>query len=310
MRGVELRQLRYFLAVAEELHFGRAAARLLIAGPSLSQQIKALERDLGVPLFARDRRTVALTAAGAALVPEVRALLERADELRRHAQQLSGSAPVRIGYVNWLPPDLTARTAGVAQLYVDAWVVPSHHQVARVADGSLDLAVCWARAADLEQHGLEADLLGADRLYAVAVGTDTSPVRAKDIAVLVDDDVTTWLSWNVFAEEFAHDTGARIRRIHNGAITGPAFFDHVRVCTTPVLNSPKGQTTPLPPDLVQRPVIDPEVLWTWWLVRRAGEVRATVLAAAEAITRDVGDLGLDREGVWLSAHDPFRALGG
>src|SRR5690348_2710016 len=111
MRGVELRQLRYFLAVAEELHFGRAAARLLIAGPSLSQQIKALERDLGVPLFARDRRTVALTAAGAALVPEVRALLERADELQRHAQQLSGSQPVRIGYVNWLPPDLTARTA-------------------------------------------------------------------------------------------------------------------------------------------------------------------------------------------------------
>ncbi len=307
---MELRQLRYFLAVAEELHFGRAAARLLIAGPSLSQQIKALERDLGVPLFARDRRTVALTSAGAALVPEVRALLERADELQRHAQQLSGSQPVRIGYVNWLPPDLTARAAGVAQLYVDAWVVPSHQQVARVADGSLDLAVCWARAADLKQQGLRADLLGADRLYAVAVGTDTSPVRAKDIAVLVDDDVTTWQSWNSYAEEFADVTGARVRHIHNGAITGPAFFDHVRVCTTPVLNSPKGQTTPLPPDLVQRPVIDPEVHWTWWLVRRSDEVRAAVLAAAEAITREVGDLGLRREGVWLPADDPHRALGG
>jgi DNA-binding transcriptional LysR family regulator len=310
MRNVELRQLRYFLAVAEELHFGRAAAKLLIAGPSLSQQIKALERDLGVPLFARDRRTVALTAAGAALVPEVRALLERADDLHRHAQQLSGSAPVRIGYVNWLPPDLTVRTAGVAQLYVDAWVVPSHHQVARVADGSLDLAVCWARAAELEQQGLTARLIGVDRLYAVAVGTDASPVRAKDIAVLVDDDVTTWQSWNTYAEEFAADTGARIRRIHNGAITGPAFFDHVRVCTTPVLNSPKGQTSPLPPDLVQRPVIDPEVLFTWSLVRRADEVRPAVLAAAEAITRDVGDLGLHREGVWLPADDPARTLGG
>ncbi|MGW6929583.1 LysR family transcriptional regulator [Lentzea sp. NPDC054927] len=310
MRNVELRQLRYFLAVAEELHFGRAASRLLIAGPSLSQQIKALERDLGVPLFARDRRTVALTSAGAALVPEVRALLERADELQRHARQLSGSRPVRIGYVNWLPPDLSARTAGVAQLYVDAWVVPSHQQAARVADGSLDLAVCWVRQDDLAQLGLTARLIGADRLYAVAVGTDTSPVRAKDIAVLVDDDVTSWQSWNDYAEEFAEDTGAVVRRIHNGAITGPAFFDHVRVCTTPVLNSPKGQTTPLPPDLVQRPVIDPEVLWTWSLVRRTDEVRADVIAAAEAIAAGAGDLGLARDGVWLPADDPWRALGG
>jgi DNA-binding transcriptional LysR family regulator len=90
---VELRQLRYFVVVAEELNFSRAAERLHIAGPSLSQQIKALERDLKVNLFDRDRRSVALTEHGAALLPEARALVRRADQLRRRAAGLAVSDP-------------------------------------------------------------------------------------------------------------------------------------------------------------------------------------------------------------------------
>jgi DNA-binding transcriptional LysR family regulator len=304
---VELRQLRYFVAVAEELHFGRASARLLIAGPSLSQQIKALERDLGAPLLIRDRRSVALTAVGAALLPDARALLERAEDLRRRAERLSGSEPVRIGYVNWLPADLTARAAGVAQLYVDPWVVPSHAQAARVAEGSLDLAVCWVNTRVLDEHGLKAGLLGADRLYAVSVGADKTPVRAGSITVLVDDDATSWASWNLFAEQLARDTSAQIRCIDDGGITGPAFFDHVRAVGHPVLNSPKDQGASLPPDLVQRQVIAPVVMWTWSLVWRRDETRPVVLAAAEAITRDVGgELGLHDPGTWLPDGDPHR----
>ncbi|MFF7753177.1 LysR family transcriptional regulator [Streptomyces sp. NPDC007971] len=306
MRGVELRQLRYFVAVAEELNFGRAAARLLIAGPSLSQQIKALERDLGVVLFDRDRRSVALTAAGTALLPHVRFLLDRADDLKVRAGRLAGSQPVRLGYVNWLPPDLAARTAGAARVHVDAWVAPSHTQASRVADGSLDLAVCWVRQEDLERLGLTARLVGADRLYAVSPGAGTGPVHAQDTAVLLDGDATSWSSWNDYAQELSQDTGARAERISDGGVTGPAFFDHVRRLGRPVLNSPKGQTAVVPPDLVHRPVTGPQVYWTWSLVRRADEERPGVLAVVDALCDGVGDLGLRGPDVWLPAGDPYQ----
>ena len=306
MKGVELRQLRYFVAVAEELNFGRAAERLLIAGPSLSQQIKALEHDLGVRLFDRDRRSVALTPAGAALLTPTRALLERADDLKRRAAQMSGSEPVRLGYVNWLPADLTARASAVAQLRTDVWIGPSHAQAARVADGSLDLAVCWVRIQDLEQYKLRARLIGADRLYAVAAGDDTSDVHAQDTAVLLDEDTTSWASWNLYAAQLARDTGARAVRISDGGITGPAFFDHVRRSRRPIINAPKGQTAPLPPDLVRRPVTAPEVYWTWSLVWRRGEERAAVLAVADALTDGVGDLGIHQPDAWLPASDPYK----
>jgi hypothetical protein len=81
-----------------------------------------------------------------------------------------------------------------------------------------------------------------------------------------------------------------------------------------VLSSPKGQTASLPPDLVRRPVTDPAVIWTWSLVSRRDEARPAVLAAAEAIIGDVGDLGIHGGvhggGVWLPAGDPHRRLGG
>jgi DNA-binding transcriptional LysR family regulator len=304
---VELRQLQYFAVVAEELHFGRAAERLLIAGPSLSQQIKALERDLGVQLFDRDHRSVSLTPAGAALLPYTRTLLERADDLRNRAAEIAGSEPVRLGYVNWLPPDLAARTSTAARVRVDTWVEPSHIQAARVADGSLDLAVCWVPAGGLDDQGLNARLICADRLYAVSRGTGAGSapgdVRARDTIVLLDD-ADAWSTWNIYAEQFARDTGARAVRVSDGGITGPAFFDHVRRSRRPVINSPKGQTTQVPPDLVRLEVVEPKPYWPWWLVWRRGEVRAAVLAVVDVLVKDVGDLGIHAPDIWLPDREP------
>jgi DNA-binding transcriptional LysR family regulator len=301
---VELRQLRYFVAVAEELNFARAAHRLHIAGPSLSQQIKALERDLQVQLFDRDRRSVALTTAGAVLLPKVRDLLARADELRTHATGLADTEPVRLGYVSWRPADMAERTAGVAQLHIDTWVLPSHAQAARVSEHTLDLAICWIPEEDLKTLGLDAEPLGADLLHAVAPGPDTSAVDAKDTVVLSDADTASWSSWNQYGEWFARDAGAHRVRIEDGGITGPAFFEHVRRLRRPVLNSPKSQTSPLPTDLVRRPVIRPRPYWPWWLVSRQDEARASVAAVIAALTRDVGDLGMSHDDAWSPRAEP------
>jgi DNA-binding transcriptional LysR family regulator len=85
----DLRQLRYFVTVAEEKHFGRAAVRLSMTQPPLSQAIRALEETLGVELFARTKRSVELTPVGADLLPEVQRLLASAEALRPLAQSLA-----------------------------------------------------------------------------------------------------------------------------------------------------------------------------------------------------------------------------
>src|SRR5690348_520632 len=141
---MELRQLRYFVAVAEELHFARAAERLRIAAPSLSQQIKSLEASLGTQLFVRDRRNVELTAAGKMLLSDAREILDLAAGAQRRVAGATG--PLRVGYVSWLPDQLA--TSAELDIRVDEWVMPSHVQISRVLDGSLDAAIAWASARD------------------------------------------------------------------------------------------------------------------------------------------------------------------
>jgi DNA-binding transcriptional LysR family regulator len=97
---VELWQLRYFVALAEELHFGRAARRLRISQPPLSKQLKNLEEDLGVALFFRTRRKVELAPAGAALLEHARAILGRVEAAREDVRRAAGGpARVAVGFV-------------------------------------------------------------------------------------------------------------------------------------------------------------------------------------------------------------------
>ncbi|MBN3812138.1 LysR family transcriptional regulator [Paraburkholderia sp. Ac-20347] len=99
---MELKQLRYFVAVAEELHFGRAARRLFISQPALSFDIRKFEEQLGVQLLERSNKAVALTNAGFVLLEEARRLLAQADEVRRIAERSAHglAGRLRIGFVN------------------------------------------------------------------------------------------------------------------------------------------------------------------------------------------------------------------
>jgi DNA-binding transcriptional LysR family regulator len=94
--NIEMRQLRYFVTVAEELHFGRAAGRLHMTQPPLSQAIAALEDGLGTALFLRNRRMVALTPAGSALLPEARRILSEAALLPDLARRAASGAAGRL----------------------------------------------------------------------------------------------------------------------------------------------------------------------------------------------------------------------
>lgn len=91
--NIELRHLRYFVAVAEELHFGRAAARLNISQPPLSQQIQTLEQQIGARLLARTNRSVALTAAGKQFLADSRQILGLVNEAAARAERLHQGRP-------------------------------------------------------------------------------------------------------------------------------------------------------------------------------------------------------------------------
>jgi DNA-binding transcriptional LysR family regulator len=189
---VELRHLRYFEALAKELHFGRAADRLHIVQPGLSKQIAALESEIGVQLFDRTRRHVALTAAGQVFYQEVRTILHRVDRAVEATQQTARGeiGSLEIGYVEpamWsvLPSVLRAHRRRYPGVRFRLWQECSTELIRGLLDESLDVAFVRMPVHDSK---LAFEPLTHDRfVVALPVGHRLASRSEVDLTELADD---------------------------------------------------------------------------------------------------------------------------
>ncbi|MFT3769028.1 MAG: LysR family transcriptional regulator [Minicystis sp.] len=210
---MELRHLRYFLAVAEERHFGRAARRLHIAQPPLSRQIQALEAELGFPLFDRARRRVELTPAGAVLVAYARRVIETLDiGLREAGRAAAGQiGRIAVGYpssvaFSGLPELLRAFRTRSPAVDVVLREMPPQEQVDALKDGRLDVGFIRGPLRDTDL---------ASRL-----------VRKEPLVVALPEGHPLAAHAKIAIGMLAHEPFVSFPRPR-----GPAFFDSImRLC--------------------------------------------------------------------------------
>ncbi|MFJ7905683.1 LysR family transcriptional regulator [Kitasatospora sp. NPDC096204] len=285
---LDLRQVRYAVTLADELHFGRAASRLAIAQQTLSAQIRALEKRLGVPLFTRDRRHVALTPAGETLVRRGRRLLHDAERLVDEVTHTR--APLRIDVLTeGLPSTLLIHHLRAQTPDLPFEVVQSHGLAAavpRLLRGDLDLA--FGRP-----HGLGSPL-GAT-LATMPVGLEPigvivpadHPLAALDevpLAVLAEhpllvhaaDESAEWRDWvDQAVEAFGLTVATRVRG--HGRTSAQAAVQALR---QPAFGL---AAVHLPEGLTARPLTDPVPLYPWHAVWNTATAHPAVNQVLELI---------------------------
>lgn len=187
MNELETRQLRYFVTVAEELHFGRAAERLGMAQPPLSRAIRGLERQLGVTLLERHTRRVALTPAGETLLADARIALEAITAAGRRARNAGRTPPgIRLALKadndsGLLPAILDTYAAQEAAVPVDLVFCGFGEQAQAVRDGRADIALILC---PFDDRGLDYEPLLTEPFLIALSSSD--PLAARSSLCLAD----------------------------------------------------------------------------------------------------------------------------
>ncbi|MEV0383172.1 LysR family transcriptional regulator [Nonomuraea sp. NPDC050643] len=184
---MDVQQLRCFLAVAEELHFGRAAERLHLTPSPVSRAVRELERELGAELFVRRYHQVELTAGGTALVGRVRDILRQLDGLKEALDEASGTRVVRVGGTHLCPPAVMDRFLLVAEErfpahQIAATMAPSAELLPALERGELDAALVHL---PLDRSDLDALVVARYRFSAAMRADDplatASELRLRDL---------------------------------------------------------------------------------------------------------------------------------
>ncbi|MCP9958037.1 LysR family transcriptional regulator [Streptomyces sudanensis] len=224
-----------FLALAEELHFGRAADRVFVSQPALSRQIRALEELLGVALVERSTRRVRLTGAGQALLPSVRAAVRAADALREAAREASRHDTDRLvlgSYLSALPAlrilfDALRRHDGAP--VVEWRDVDNVGQVRALLDGGVDAVVCYAPVPD----GVRTLRLGTEERYVCLPGSHPLADRAEVALAELDGLPVIGFSpalnpeWRAFWAADPRPGGAPVAYTSHAVTTLEACITHV-----------------------------------------------------------------------------------
>ncbi|MCO3626408.1 LysR family transcriptional regulator [Pseudomonas aeruginosa] len=298
---MELRHLRYFIAVAEELHFGRAAERLGISQPPLSQQIQALEEEIGARLFERTNRRVELTDAGRLFLDESRQVLAQVDKavlLARRAH-LGELGELKIGFTSsapftsTIPSSIHAFRKAYPDVHLDLQEMSSRQVLKALLEESLQVGVIRPLALPDAVHWVE---LFREPLVAVLRADHPLAAGSEDglaIAALAEEPVV------FFPRSYGTGLYDQVIALTRQAGFSPRIAQEASEAMTIIGLVSAGLGVSILPasfrrtrvdGVVYRTLSDPEATTAVWLVRRQNEGSPLALSFIDLVTREAASL--------------------